>query len=41
MWAQNHEAATAHLSIIRHLVTQFGGLSKLDFLLHGKHSSVR
>ena len=31
MWAQNYEAATAHLSIIRHLVTQIGGLSKLDF----------
>ena len=30
MWAQNYQAATAHLSMIRHLVTHMGGLSKLD-----------
>ena len=30
MWAQNYEAATTHLKMTRHLVTQFGGLTKLD-----------
>ena len=30
MWAQNYEAATTHLHMIRHLVAQFGGLTKLD-----------
>lgn len=30
MWAQNNGAATAHLKMTRHLVTQFGGLTKLD-----------
>lgn len=30
MWAQNYQAATAHLRMIRHLVAQCGGLSKLD-----------
>lgn len=30
MWAQNYEAATAHLKMTRHLVIQFGGLTKLD-----------
>ncbi|MCJ1449813.1 hypothetical protein MMC28_000141 [Mycoblastus sanguinarius] len=30
MWAQNYDAATAHLKMTHHLVTQFGGLTKLD-----------
>ncbi|CAD6590068.1 MAG: hypothetical protein ASARMPRED_004544 [Alectoria sarmentosa] len=30
MWAENYEAATAHLKMTRHLVTQLGGLTKLD-----------
>ena len=30
MWAQNYEAATSHLKMIRHLVTQYGGLARLD-----------
>ena len=30
MWAQNYEAATAHLKMTRYLVTQQGGLTKLD-----------
>ena len=30
MWAQNYEAATAHLIMTRHLAAQFGGLTKLD-----------
>ena len=30
MWAQNYGAATTHLKMIRHLVTQVGGLTKLD-----------
>lgn len=30
MWAQNYEAATAHLNMTRHLVAQIGGLTKLD-----------
>lgn len=30
MWAQNYDAATAHLKMTRHFVTQFGGLTKLD-----------
>ena len=30
MWAQNYEAATAHLNMTRHLVAQIGGLAKLD-----------
>lgn len=30
MWAQNYEAATTHLHMIRHFVAQFGGLTKLD-----------
>ena len=30
MWAQNYEAATSHLKMTRHLVTQYGGLMKLQ-----------
>ena len=30
MWAQNYEAAIAHLKMVRHLVTQLGGLIKLS-----------
>ena len=30
MWAQDYDAATAHLKMTRHFVTQFGGLTKLD-----------
>lgn len=30
MWEQNYDAATAHLKMTRHFVTQFGGLTKLD-----------
>ncbi len=30
MWAQNYGAATAHLKMTRHLVTQIGGLTKLE-----------
>ena len=36
MWAQNYGAATAHLKMTRHLVTQVGGLTKLDpYLMEG------
>ena len=30
MWAQNYEAATSHLKMSRHLVTQYGGLARLN-----------
>lgn len=29
LWAQNYEAATSHLKMSRHLVTQYGGLARL------------
>ena len=36
MWAQNYGAATAHLKMTRHFVTQIGGLNKLDpYLMEG------
>ena len=36
MWAQNYGAATAHLKMTRHLVTQVGGLTKLDpYMMEG------
>ena len=36
MWADNYGAATAHLKMIRHLVIQLGGLTKLNpYLMEG------
>ena len=36
MWAEDYGAATVHLKMTRHLVTQFGGLTKLDpYLMEG------